>query len=177
MVIQAEVCDSPHLGVLVFSRVGVPALLLVDHIVDVTSCHLHPPPVRRCTFFAVDTGVNFTNILRAAFSYESFLCSFYVLTMWVCNFWQKDFGTKAAHKMLVNLTPGERAIKLEFFSRQVFQGLSTFVSWAMRCSKLHHLARLLHPALLSNFDELAKDKYSKFFVSPSVTKQSLVLKH
>jgi hypothetical protein len=51
-------------------------------------------------------GVNFTNILRAAFSYESFLHHFYVLTIWVCNFWQKDFGAKAAHKMLVKLTPG-----------------------------------------------------------------------
>jgi hypothetical protein len=28
-----------------------------------------------------------------------------VLTIWVCNFWQKDFGTKAAQKMLVKLTP------------------------------------------------------------------------
>jgi hypothetical protein len=35
------------------------------------------------------SGVNFTNILRAAFSYESFLRSFYVLTIWVCNFLAK----------------------------------------------------------------------------------------
>jgi hypothetical protein len=35
------------------------------------------------------SGVNFTNILRAAFSYESFLRSFYVLTSWVCNFLAK----------------------------------------------------------------------------------------
>ncbi len=28
-----------------------------------------------------------------------------MLTIWVCNFWQKDFGPKAAHKMLVKLTP------------------------------------------------------------------------
>jgi hypothetical protein len=51
-------------------------------------------------------GVNFTNILRAAFSHKIFLRSFYVLTILVCNFWRKDFGTKAAHKMLVKLTPG-----------------------------------------------------------------------
>jgi len=51
-------------------------------------------------------GVNFTNILRAAFLYESFLCSFYVLTIWACIFLQKVFGAKAAHKMLVKLTPG-----------------------------------------------------------------------
>jgi hypothetical protein len=29
-----------------------------------------------------------------------------VLTIWVYNFWQNDFGAKAAHKMLVKLTPG-----------------------------------------------------------------------
>jgi len=34
------------------------------------------------------------------------LRSFYVFTIWVGNFWQKDFGAKAAHKMLVKLTPG-----------------------------------------------------------------------
>jgi hypothetical protein len=49
--------------------------------------------------------VNFTNILQAAFSYQSSLRTFYVLKIWVCNFWQKDFGAKAAHKMLVKLTP------------------------------------------------------------------------
>jgi hypothetical protein len=50
--------------------------------------------------------VNFTNILQAAFSYQSSLRTFYVLTIWVCNFWQKEFGAKAVHKMLVKLTPG-----------------------------------------------------------------------
>jgi len=29
-----------------------------------------------------------------------------VLTIWVCKFWGKDFGAKAAHKMFVKLTPG-----------------------------------------------------------------------
>jgi len=51
-------------------------------------------------------GVNVTNILRATFSYKIFMSSFYVLTIWVCNFWRKDFGAKAAHKMFVKLTPG-----------------------------------------------------------------------
>ncbi len=42
-------------------------------------------------------GVNLTNILRADFSYASFLRSFYVLTIWVCNivlkgFWHKNVG-------------------------------------------------------------------------------------
>ncbi len=34
---------------------------------------------------------NFTNILRAAFSYQSSLRSFYVLTIWVCNFMAEGF--------------------------------------------------------------------------------------
>jgi hypothetical protein len=39
--------------------------------------------------------VNFTNILRAAFSYQSSLHSFYVLTIWVCNFLAKGFWRKS----------------------------------------------------------------------------------
>jgi hypothetical protein len=35
--------------------------------------------------------VNFTNILHLAFSYKSFLHSFYVLTIWVYNFLSKGF--------------------------------------------------------------------------------------
>ncbi len=29
-----------------------------------------------------------------------------MLTNWVCNFWQKDFGANATHKMMEKLTPG-----------------------------------------------------------------------
>jgi len=50
--------------------------------------------------------VYFTNILQAAFLYKSVLCSFTVFTVCVCNFWQKEISTKAAHKMLVKLTKG-----------------------------------------------------------------------
>jgi hypothetical protein len=50
--------------------------------------------------------VNFTNILQAAFYFQSSLRTFYVLTIMFVIFWQKDFGAKAAHKMLVKLTPG-----------------------------------------------------------------------
>jgi hypothetical protein len=49
--------------------------------------------------------VNFNNTLQAAFSYQSSLHTVYVLTIWACNFWQKDFGANTAHKMLVKLTP------------------------------------------------------------------------
>jgi hypothetical protein len=40
-------------------------------------------------------GINFTNILGAAFSYKSFVL-----------FWHKNICAKAAHKMLVKLTTG-----------------------------------------------------------------------
>jgi len=40
-------------------------------------------------------GVNFTNILRAAFCILVFLRSFYVLTIWVCNFLAKGFWRKS----------------------------------------------------------------------------------
>jgi len=46
---------------------------------------------------AIDScpGVNFTNILRADFSYKFFLRSFDVLTIWVCNFLVKGFWRKS----------------------------------------------------------------------------------
>jgi hypothetical protein len=45
--------------------------------------------------FSNPPGVNFTHILQAAFSYESFLRSFYVLTIWVFNFLAKGFWHKS----------------------------------------------------------------------------------
>ncbi len=51
-------------------------------------------------------GVNFTNILRAAFCTKVFCAAFMCLQFGFVNFWQKDFGAKAAHKMLVKLAPG-----------------------------------------------------------------------
>ena len=40
-------------------------------------------------FVVVAAGVNSTNILRATFTYKNVLCCFYVLTVRVCNFWEK----------------------------------------------------------------------------------------
>ena len=51
-------------------------------------------------------GVNFTNILRAPFSYESLLSSFSVDKLRFDFFWRKDIGAKAARKTLVKLTIG-----------------------------------------------------------------------
>jgi hypothetical protein len=53
-------------------------------------------------------GVNFTNILQAAFLYKVFCAAFMCLQFGFVIFWQKDIGTKAAHKMLVKLSPGGR---------------------------------------------------------------------
>jgi len=40
------------------------------------------------------------------FRMKVFCAAFMCLQFGVVIFWQKDFGTKAAHKMLVKLTPG-----------------------------------------------------------------------
>jgi len=54
--------------------------------------------------------VNFTNILIAAFSYKSFFSpALMCLQFGFVIFWQKDFGTKTAHKMLVKSTPWQQA--------------------------------------------------------------------
>jgi hypothetical protein len=42
-------------------------------------------------------------------------------------FWQKDFGAKAAHKMLVKLTPGEAGIDKYTFSHD--HNTSIFVTY------------------------------------------------
>jgi hypothetical protein len=55
--------------------------------------------------------VNFANILRAAFHTKVLYAAFMCLQFGFLIFWQKDFGAKAAHKMLVKLTPGPNAIK------------------------------------------------------------------
>ncbi len=53
-------------------------------------------------------AINFTNIIRAAFSYESFARSFFVLrfVLRFVLFWRKNIGAKAACNMLVKLTLG-----------------------------------------------------------------------
>ena len=55
-------------------------------------------------------GVNFTNILQAPFSYESFLSSFSVEKLRFDFFCRKDIGAKAAPKTLVKLTTGNKLV-------------------------------------------------------------------
>jgi hypothetical protein len=49
--------------------------------------------------------VNFINILQAAFHTKVLCTPFMCLQFGFVIFWPKDFGAKAAHKMLVKLTP------------------------------------------------------------------------
>ncbi len=65
------------------------------------SCKTYPGPM-------LPPGVNFTNILWAAFCMKVFYAVFLRLQFGFVIFWQKEFGTKAAHKILVKLTPGRR---------------------------------------------------------------------
>jgi hypothetical protein len=45
-------------------------------------------------------------MLRSAFRTKVFCAAFMCLQFGFVIFWQKDFGAKAAHKILVKLTPG-----------------------------------------------------------------------
>jgi len=49
------------------------------------------------------SGVNFINILYKPFSGKSALRSFSLITVWLCDFWQKTIGSKAARKILMKL--------------------------------------------------------------------------
>ncbi len=57
-------------------------------------------------FLYFQPGVNFTNILWTAFLYENLCTAFKCFQLGFVIFWQKDFGTKAANKMLVKLPSG-----------------------------------------------------------------------
>ncbi len=58
-------------------------------------------------------GVNFTNVIHAAFMYESCECSFFVLTFLFVLYWCKTFSAKAGRRLLVKLTPD---VEVHFFS-------------------------------------------------------------
>jgi len=49
-------------------------------------------------------GVTFINISLATFLYERALFSFYLITVWLCYFWEKEYQSKTARKMLMKLT-------------------------------------------------------------------------
>ncbi len=50
------------------------------------------------------TRIDFINILLEPFLYESALCSFSLVTFWLCDFLQMDISEKIERKMLMKLT-------------------------------------------------------------------------
>jgi hypothetical protein len=72
---------------------------------------------RKKTFKEVKTAfpskpeVNFTNILRSAFTYVNCAGSFLCLRFRFVLYWRKTVGAKAARRMLVKLTPGDNPMK------------------------------------------------------------------
>jgi hypothetical protein len=63
--------------------------------------------LRRITYLWYQFHQYFTTFYTKVF-FEAFIC----LQFGFLIFWQKDFSTKAAHKMLVKLAPGANVIKL-----------------------------------------------------------------
>jgi hypothetical protein len=49
-------------------------------------------------------GVNFNNSLLVPFVSKIVFQSFSLITVWLCNFFWKNIGEKAAHEMLINVT-------------------------------------------------------------------------
>ncbi len=61
----------------------------------------------------VDTGCQFHQFITSSFFVRKFFCTaFMCLQFGFVIFWQKDFGAKAAHKMLVKVSPGPYVIRL-----------------------------------------------------------------
>ena len=66
--------------------------------------------------------VNYTNILEAAFTYQSALRAFYVLKIWVCNFLAKGFWRKSC-----SLNVGEIDTWVQCFKTVYVRNLQIFV--------------------------------------------------
>jgi len=56
------------------------------------------------TLMKLIPGVNFINILLKTFLYESILCNFALVTVWILIFWCKSICKKVACKTLMKLT-------------------------------------------------------------------------
>ncbi len=66
------------------------------------------------------TAVNFINILRARFSYESYILAAFLVTFWL---WRQNFVRKKRAKTLMKLTPGmwTRSKHVDLFRRSRLQ--------------------------------------------------------
>ena len=74
-------------------------------------------------------GVNFTNILRAAFLYASLFSGFLYLRLRFVFFWPKEIGAKAAYKMLVNYPTGGKVAICAFSTQSFITSSIDFRFW------------------------------------------------
>jgi len=84
-------------------------------------------------------GANFTNILRAAFLYESVLHIFSLITVWICNFLVKLYLQKSY--------------------------LSNVVKWTKGCRRRYQSGRQPRQAARSRRQPQSKNKGSRIFLS------------
>ncbi len=61
--------------------------------------------------YNIDYRCQFHQYFMSSFLYESYCAAFMCLQFWFVIFWQKDFGAKAAHKILVKLIPDCKIIR------------------------------------------------------------------
>jgi len=96
--------------------------LMEELIIELHRGFLLFPLLRRLSI----SGVDFINILRTSFSYESKLRSFSKITIWRC-----DFLAKGYRKMLIKLTLGINQMKKEIFS-EIEKLLSAYIFRSLR---------------------------------------------
>ncbi len=97
-----------------------------------TQKSFHPFPQQHYLPSLRLSWVNFTNILRAAFSYESFVRSFLYLHFRFELFLAQVYWGKCAHKLLVKLTPSRLKTRM---SKTIFDFLlrNPVKLWAEFC--------------------------------------------
>ncbi len=90
---------------------------------------MHYNKILKSTVFTLNrpAGVNFTNILRAAYSYESFARSFFVLNFKVCTFFGAKISAQKLH-MLAKLSTGRISKCSEYNSFTVLPDLRAKMS-------------------------------------------------
>ncbi len=77
--------------------------------------------VSRLSNFSSSSLIKVSQVSISAILYEQLFCtnvflrSFYVLKIWACNYSAKEFFAKAAHKMLVKLSPGRSSLEWSFY--------------------------------------------------------------
>jgi len=72
----------------------------------------------------IDSRCQFHQHFKSSFLGRNCFCSFPLVTAWLCIFWQKEIGAKAAWKILAKLTKGVNIVNiftvLRFLSERAF---------------------------------------------------------